>query len=255
MRNKFNLLFYFLKKDIKAKFAGSGLGLLWTFLIPVVQIVLFWFVFSAIMRSRPYGDTQVPYIYFLLSSFFFWLAFSEGIIRSSSCIVENTEIVKKIFFPKIFLPVTVTLSSYLMNGIGFLLFLIFYATVTHVSPVLFFVLPIVFFQFLFSLGIGMFLAALLPYIRDIGQMIGYVLQGVFFLSPIIYSLESVPEKFRILFFLNPITYFASSYHMIILLQELPPLNYLIVIMSVSLVSFLVGFYTFKKLKDGFADVL
>ncbi|MFZ5906057.1 MAG: ABC transporter permease [Nitrospirota bacterium] len=255
MQNKLHLLFYFLKKDIKAKYAGSGLGLFWTVLVPVIQIALFWFVFSAIMRARPYATAQVPYISFLLSSFFFWLAFSESASRSAQVILENAETVKKIFFPKIFLPVAVTLSSYLLNIIGFLFFLAVYALTESVTPAVVFVLPAVFFQFLFSLGIGMFLAALMPYIRDIGQLLGYILQGLFFLSPIIYSLETVPEKFRILFYFNPFTYFASSYHKIILLQEIPALSDWGILSGISVLTFLAGYSTFQKLKDGFADVL
>lgn len=255
MREKIHLLFYFLKKDIRAKFAGSGLGLLWTILIPLIQIVLFWFVFSVIMRARPYAQTGVPYISFLLSSFFFWLAFSEGIFRASHAIIENAEIVKKVSFPTILLPITVTTSSYLLNSVGFFLFLIAYSIQTAPGPFIVMVIPLVFFQFLFSLGIGMFLAALLPYVRDIGQILGHLLQGVFFLSPIIYGLESVPEKLRFIFYCNPITYFASSYHAIILDQKPPPVSYIAVICILSTVTFIAGYHVFKKLKDGFADVL
>ena len=255
MRDKLHLLFYFLRKDIKVKYAGSGLGLLWTVFTPLIQIVLFWFVFSAIMKARPYANTQIPYIYFLLSSFFFWLAFSEGIFRASHVIIENAEAVKKISFPNILLPITVTISSYLLNMVGFLLFITAYSFITTISPVILFVIPILFFQFLFSLGIGMLLAAILPYIRDLGQILGHVIQGIFFISPVIYSIESIPEKFRIIFYCNPVTYFASSYHHIILLRELPPLHYMIIIIFISAVSFLFGLYTFRKLRDGFADVL
>lgn len=255
MQNKVYLLLYFLKKDIKTKYAGSGLGLLWTILIPLVHITLFWFVFSLIMRARPYAQTDVPYIYFLLSSLFFWLAFSEGVSRSASVIIENAETVKKIFFPKIFLPVTVTLSSYLLNTIGFLFFIAIYSITASVSPVIVLLVPVLFLQFLFSLGLGMFLAALTPYIRDIGQLLGYFLQALFFMSPIIYSIESVPEKFRLLFYFNPFTYFATSYHSIILLKKAPPILYLGTICIISVVMFFIGYRTFKKLKDGFADVL
>ncbi|MEW6602030.1 MAG: ABC transporter permease [Nitrospirota bacterium] len=255
MNNRLNLIIYFLKKDIKARYAGSGLGLLWTILVPLLQIVLFWFVFSGVMRARPYAATQVPYISFLLSSFFFWLAFSEGVGRSAAVIIENAEIVKKVSFPNIVLPITVTTSSYLLNMIGFLFFLLAYAMTSAISPVIVMVIPVLFLQFLFSLGLGMLLAALLPYLRDIGQIVGYVLQGIFFLSPIIYSIESIPEKLRIVFYFNPLTYFASSYHSIILLREMPPPLYLGIIFVISTASLIGGFHVFRKLKDGFADVL
>jgi ABC-type polysaccharide/polyol phosphate export permease len=255
MKNTVRLLIYFLKKDIKAKYAGSGLGMVWTVLMPLLQILLFWFVFSTIMKSRPYATTQIPYIYFLLSSFFFWLAFSEGLIRASNTIIENAEMVKKVSFPIMILPITVTLSSYVHHLVGFLIFILFYSLATSFSPVITLVIPILFFQVLFSLGLGMLLSALLPYIRDLSQITGYAMQGLFFLSPIIYSMEAIPERFKILFYLNPVTYFASSYHTIILFRDVPPLSHIGIILSLSLGSLLIGAYTFRKLRDGFPDVL
>lgn len=255
MNNKLNLIYYFLKKDIKAKYAGSGLGVLWTVLMPIIQILLFWFVFSGIMKARPYANSEMPYIYFLLSSFFFWLAFSEGLLRASSVIIENADMVKKVAFPNIVLPITVTLSSYIHHIVGFLLFIIVYSFTTSFSPMIILILPVLFLQLLFSLGLGMLFSALLPYIRDLGQILGHVMQGVFFLSPIIYNIESVPEKFRMIFYLNPITYFASSYHKILLLKEPPPLTYMALIFLLSTVTFISGLYMFKKLRSGFADVL
>ena len=227
----------------------------WSFFIPLIQIFLFWFVFSTIMKARPYANTQVPYIYFLLSSFFFWLAFSEGVIKASYTIIGNADMVKKVSFPNIVLPIAATLSSYIHHMVGFLLFLIAFFIATSVSPTIGLIIPILFLQILFSLGLSMFFAALLPYIRDIEQILGSVMQGLFFLSPIIYSLESIPDKFRILFYFNPLTYFASSYHKIILSREFPPVAYLGVMVLFSVGTFLGGFYTFRKLKDGFADVL
>lgn len=255
MKSRLNLLFYFLKKDIKARYAGSGLGILWSILMPVIQILLFWFVFSTVMKARPYATTQIPYIYFLLSSFFFWLAFSEGLIRASNSIMENAEMVKKVAFPNVVLPLTVTLSSYIHHLVGFVLFITVYLTTVSFSPAVLFVLPVLFLQIIFSLGLGMLFSALLPYFRDLGQILAQAMQGMFFLSPIIYSLESVPEKFRILFYANPMTYFASSYHSIILSHTMPPLSYLLVIFSLSAAAFAGGFYAFSKLRDGFADVL
>lgn len=255
VKNKLNLLFYFLKKDIKTRYVGSGLGILWTVLMPILQIILFWFVFSTIMKVRPYANTTMPYIYFLLSSFFFWLAFSEGIVRSSHVIIENSEIIKKISFPNVILPVTVTTSCYLLNMVGFLLFIIVYTITTTLSPFFLWIIPVLFLQLMFSLGVGMLLAALLPYVRDIGQIVGHVMQATFFLSPIIYSIEAVPDKLKTILYMNPMTYFASSYHKIILFHEPPPLFYMGVILCISMASFIGGFYTFRKLKDGFADVL
>ncbi|MBI5634039.1 MAG: ABC transporter permease [Nitrospirae bacterium] len=254
-RNNFHLLFYFIKKDIRTRFAGSGLGLLWTLLIPVVQILLFWFVFSGIMKSRPYANTSMPYIYFLLSSFFFWLAFSEGVMKASSSIIENAEMVKKISFPVILLPITAITSSYLLNLGGFLLFLFVYSLSTSFSPLFVMVLPVLLLQFLFSLGLGLLLAALMPYVRDLSQLLSYFIQGMFFVSPIIYSLEAIPDRFKIIFSLNPLTYFVSSYHTILLFRKIPDLTFLGIICLLSLGAIAGGLFIFDKLRSGFADVL
>ncbi|MGE5238954.1 MAG: ABC transporter permease [Chloroflexota bacterium] len=255
MNSRINLLIYFLKKDLRARYAGSGLGMAWTVLLPVINIVLFWFVFSTILKARPYAHTQIPYIYFLLSSFFFWLAFSEGLLRASYAIVENAEMVKKVAFPNVVLPVTVTLSCYIHHMIGFLLFIAAFSLVTSFSPVVVLVIPVLVLQLFFSLGLGMLASALLPYMRDLGQVLGAVMQGLFFLSPIIYSIESIPEQFRVIFYFNPMTYFASSYHAIILMRQMPPLTYVGIIFVISFLSFVGGYYAFARLKAGFADVL
>ena len=123
MYSRLGLIKYFLVRDIKARYVGSGLGVAWSFLIPLVQILLFWFVFSTIMKARPYAHSTVPYIYFLLSSFFFWLAFSEGLMQASCAIISNAEMVKKVSFPNVVLPITTTLSCYVHHMVGFLIFL------------------------------------------------------------------------------------------------------------------------------------
>lgn len=255
MKDKLNLLIYFLKRDIKAKYAGSSLGLVWTFILPLFQIALFWFVFAGIMRARPYTNTEMPYIIFLLSSFFFWLAFSESLLRASNIIIENAELVKKVNFPNVILPFAVTCSTYFHHMIGFFIFFSIYLFIGSPSPMFLLLIPVLFLQLMFSLGIGMLLSSLLPYIRDIGQVIGYVMQALFFLSPIIYSVESMPEKFKIIIYFNPITFFVSSYHEIILFKSPPPLLYLSIMTGLAISFFIGGFYTFRKLKQGFADVI
>jgi len=139
--------------------------------------------------------------------------------------------------------------------IGFIFFIIVYFFTTSFSPTIALIIPVLFLQIIFSLGLGMLFSALLPYIRDLGQIIGPVLQGIFFLSPIIYSIEAVPEKLRMIFYFNPMTYFASSYHKIILLKEMPPHLYILIISLLSVSTFIGGYYAFKKLRVGFADIL
>lgn len=228
---------------------------MWTLLLPLIQILLFWFVFSAVLEAKPYPDVQVPFIYFLLSSFFFWLCFSEGILRCASVVLENAEVIKKISFPLVLMPVTATVSIYVQHLIGFIVFLIIYGLYTSFDLIYLLLIPVVFFQFILSLGLGMILSALVPYVRDIVVFLGHLVQGAFFLSPIIYSLEAIPKQYQPLFYLNPMTYFAESYHAILLLKSLPSFHFLLFVVIGSTIIFFSGFFLFKKLKEGFADVL
>lgn len=255
MSNWLTLVKYFIIKDIKSRYAGSGLGIFWTFILPVFQILLYWFVFSTIMRVRPYFGTQIPYVYFLLSTYFFWLAISESIARSGTVIIDNAEIVKKVHLPNVVLPLSVTLSSYLHNMIGVMFFIVIFTASGSSHLHLFLIVPVLFLQLLFSLGMGMMMAAIVPYVRDLQQVIGYVIQGMFFLSPVIYSLNAIPERFRGLAYLNPITVYIESYHTIIFEQNFPGVRYVLGMICISGLSLFLGTKVFNKLKEGFADIL
>lgn len=253
--NKIRLLLYFLIRDIRAKYAGSNIGIIWTLVQPLLQIVLFWFVFSSIFRARPYAGSDMSYIYFLLSSLFFWMAFSDGLIKSSHVILENAELIKKVNFPNIILPFSGTLSAYFHHLIGFCIFFLFYIFTTGISPVFLLLIPVVFLQLIFSIGLGLALSSLLPYIRDLSHIIFQLTQALFFLSPILYSIELIPDNLKIFFYLNPLTYFISSYQQIILFRSFPPLFYFIIMTGLAITFFIGGFFIFRKLKAGFADVL
>lgn len=255
MENKLNLIKYFMVRDFKTKYAGSALGILWTFLMPGLQILLYWFVFSTVMRVRPYSNSQIPYIHYLLSTFFFWLAVSEGISRSGSILIENAELVKKVSFSNIVLPVSATLSSYMHHFIGVIFAIIIFALSGFFHIQMLFIIPVLMLQILFSIGSGMIMAAIVPYIRDIQQVTGFVLQGMFFLSPVIYPLDAIPERFRLFAFLNPITVYVESYHKIIFEKQFPDPSYIAGMVFISCLFFFTGIKVFNKLSGGVADIL
>ncbi|MDA8105530.1 MAG: ABC transporter permease [Nitrospiraceae bacterium] len=255
MTNWFNLVKYFLIKDIKSRYAGSGLGIFWTVMMPFFQIVLYWFVFSTVMRVRPHSNAHIPYVLFLLSTYFFWIAISESIVRSGMTIIENAELVKKVPFPVIILPISITLSCYLQSMVGVILFIIAYtfSGLSHLS--LFLIVPVLFLQLLFSIGFGMLLAAIIPYMRDLQQIIGYMLQGMFFLSPILYSMEAIPETFRNLTYLNPVTLYVEAYHKVVFDGTLPGWWHMGAMALCSGLFLFLGVKVFMKLNEGFADIL
>ncbi len=255
MVNWLNLIKYFLIKDIKGRYAGSGFGIFWAIILPVFQIGLYWFIFSTVMRVRPYSHSQVPYVIFLLSTYFFWLAISESVIRSGTTIIENAELVKKIPFPTVVLPISVTISGYLQNMVGVVFFILSLALAGMLHLYLFLIIPVLALQFLFSVGVAMLLSAIVPYMRDLQQVIGYFLQGMFFLSPVLYSLDAIPERVRGLTYLNPLTFYIESYHKIIFERALPDSWYILGMIFFSGLFLSLGRMVFLKLNEGFADVL
>jgi lipopolysaccharide transport system permease protein len=251
-----NLIYYLLKKEIKSIYVGSTLGAFWIILRPLLIVVVFWLVFSEIMKVRPYaGKTNIPYIFFMLSSIFFWFGFQESIMRSSMSIIEKGEMVKKVSMPIEVLPIVSVLLSYFNHLIGVLVFFTAITYLYHPSALWLLVIPITGIQIMFSMGLGFLFSALSVYVRDIPQIAGIVLQGMFFLTPIVYPIEIIPEKVRFLFYINPLTYFIRTYQEIIIYREPPNYMNIIIICVLSTTFLFIGLKLFKKLKEGFADIL
>jgi ABC-type polysaccharide/polyol phosphate export permease len=206
------------------------------------------------LRARP-SRADIPYVYFLLSTYFFWLAIAESMGRAGMIMIENAEIVKKVSFPNVVLPVAITLSAYLHSLVGVMLFVLIFVFTGLAHLQLFFVVPVFLLQVLFSVGLALLLSAIIPYMRDLQQVMGYVIQGMFFLSPVLYSLDSIPEKFRNLAYLNPATVYIESYHRIIFDRAFPGIWQILMMCGISSVFLIGGAAVFGKLSEGFADIL
>jgi len=251
-----NLIYYLLKKDIKSLYVGSTLGALWIILRPLLIIAVFWLVFAEIMKVRPYaGKVNVPYIFFMLSTIFFWFGFQEGVIRASASVIEKGDIIKKVYIPIEVFPLVATLSSYFNHLVGAVIFFLVITVLYSPSAMWVLVVPIVVLQILFTLGLGFLLSAFAVYVRDIPQIMNIIMQAFFFLTPIVYPLEIVPEKVRFLFYLNPLTYFIKTYQDIIIYREFPNYLFIIMLTVLSVTTLIIGLKTFNKLKEGFADIL
>jgi len=251
-----NLLYYLLKKEIKSLYIGSALGMLWIILRPLLIIAVFWLVFSEIMKVRPYaGKVNVPYIVFMLSTIFFWFGFQEGIMRASTSVIDKGEIIKKVYMPIEVFPVVSVLSSYFNHIIGSVIFFFVMAVLYSPSVMWVLVIPVIVLQILFSLGFGFLLSSLAVYVRDIPQIMNIIMQGLFFLTPIVYPVDNVPEKVRFLFYLNPMTYFVKTYQDLIIFRVFPHYLNIMLLFVFSIATFFIGLKVFRKLKEGFADVL
>jgi len=258
IKKLYKLLPPLLLRDIKERYAGSALGVFWTFLQPLLFILLYWLIFSQIMKVRIKTDTgEIPFLAFLLSGLLPWLALQEGVVRGASSIVEKRHILKKVIFPAELFPLASVISAFIHHGIGIIIFLVVYFFWRGtVSPMqLFAIAGLLSLQIVLASGLSLLFSSLSVYLRDITQILGIVFQILFYVSPILYPITSVPEGFKIVILLNPFTTLTESYHNVILYGRYPEPLSMLYLFVLTIGAAYIGIYMFRKLKGGFADVL
>ncbi len=251
-----HLLREFVLKEIKGRFAGSMGGLVWTLINPLATIIIYLFVFSIVLRVQVTSEetgTNSFAIYFL-SGLFPWLIFSDGLSRSVGCIVTNANLIKKVVFPIEVLLAATVFTSFVVNGVGMLIFLAYLGFKGYVHTSWLLMLLVVFLQMFFTWGIASFLAAACVFIRDIGELLGIVLMVWFFSTPIIYPLSMLPENIRGFMYVNPMTIFTALYRDVLLTNQIHWLS-LAYLAILSFLSYSIGAWFFMRAKPAFGDVL
>jgi ABC-type polysaccharide/polyol phosphate export permease len=250
------LIFELAKKDFKTKYLGSFLGILWAFVQPTISILIFWFVFQVGFKSTPVDN--FPFILWLASAMIPWNFFAESIQGATHAITDNSYLVKKIVFRVSILPI-VKIYSALFVHIFFIIFLLAMFYIYGYTP------DIYFFQIFYYLiaiiflllGISWVTSTLVIFFKDTGQIVAMLLQFGFWLTPIFYSLNIVPEKYHIFIKLNPMYYITEGYRNTFIYHQwfwehpYQTLNFWII----TLLFLIIGGFTFKKLRPHFADIL
>jgi lipopolysaccharide transport system permease protein len=253
-----HLLLNMIRRDIKSRYTGSALGIFWSVINPLIMLLIFTFVFSIVFNIRigGYGEGK-GFIEFFLCGFLPWLAFQEGTLRSTSIIVENANLVKRVRFPSELLILSTVISIFLLQLIGFGIFigmLIFFGKIKEGFPFLF--LPLVFLlQIIFTVGLGYILSSFQVFSRDIGQITQSLFWVWFYITPVIYSISMVPAQFKKILMLNPMTHLVEMYRGLILQGRLPEWGGVIYFCFLSLILFVVGEKIFFKFKVVFDDYL
>lgn len=239
------------------RYRGSLLGLLWTLVQPLLMLGIYSFVFGTIFRPRwmeASGETSFALVLFCgLTAYGF---FADALSRSPGLITGNPNYVKKIIFPLEVLAVTNVLAAFIQSLAGFAILILAEWWLRGYVPWTAWLFPAAILPFfLITLALCWFFAALSVYFRDIENIMGLVLSGLMFLSPVFYSLQAVPEAVRPLFYLNPVTWVVEDLRRVFLWGEGP--DWVIwggeLLLSWILLS--LAYLWFKKLQPGFADVL
>ena len=240
-----------MKRDFTARFTGSALGIFWAILQPLSLVVLYWFVFTY-MFSRGPASRDNDYIFFLISGLLPWLGINEGVIRSTTSIVENAPMVRRLAFRSELLVVVPNASALIFEVIGLVLFLGL-LLMRGTTPRLIWLLPFaLLLQFSLQVGLGWFLAATYVVFRDLLPILGFALSVAFYLSPILYPVAGRFEKF---FVWNPLTPLLGLFRSAMLSASLPTVGSLVFLLVVAITMFAGGLTFFRRAQTTLADLI
>ncbi|GIO92515.1 transport permease protein [Paenibacillus lactis] len=256
VKDNYKLLWELSKKDIKTKYLGSFMGVLWAFIHPLISIIVYWVVFQVGFKTMPVEDA--PFILWFLCGMVPWLFFSEGLSSATNSIIENSYLVKKIVFRVSLLPIVKILASLFVH-LFFIILLFVMFKIYNYNFSLYNLQLIYYLIATISLvmSISYITSTLVVFLKDVGQLVGVCIQLLFWLTPIFWNLDIVDEKYQLYFKLNPVFYLVEGYRDTFINEmwfwESPVMScyFWLVVLLLGVI----GYRTFKKMRSHFADVL
>lgn len=239
------------KKEIRGKYKNSALGVIWTFLNPLLQLLVYALIFPLILRS-----TQPFYVVFVCVGLVPWTFFTTAVSQSAWTIISNGNIVKKVYFPREILPISIVTSgmiNFLISTLIIVAFCFIYG-LGLTKYIIFFPLVLV-IQYILQLAISFILSAFTVYFRDLEHFIQIILQVMFYATPIVYAAQDIPAAFQIVMKLNPMAHIINGYRSIFYYQTMPDLKALFILLAISVIACIGGYFIFRKLQKGFAEEL
>ncbi|MFA7301103.1 MAG: ABC transporter permease [Candidatus Shapirobacteria bacterium] len=248
------LLWQMVGREVKSRYKQSILGYAWVILNPLAQMLVMSFAFSIILRIPTNSSSHIPYSIFLFVALLPWNLFSTSLIASTSSLVNSSSLITKVYFPRTILVISAILSK-IVDFLFALIILIIYMIIYQmpISANIMWVIPIFIIQQIFTLGVSLFLAASNLLYRDIQYLLTLILTLWFYITPVIYPADIVPERYKIFFQINPMAVIINAYRQTILGNGAPNYLSLFIALGVSIVTLYFGFSYFKSREKIFAD--
>jgi len=248
---RWDLLWHMTVRHLRGQYKQSVLGYAWAFVNPLSQMLILSFVFSTILRFSSEGE---PYPVFLFVGLVPWIFFSGAVQSATDSVVGASSLVTKVYFPREILPTAAVLTKLVDLAFGLLILagiMVYYGTPPELTTAW---VPLIFaIHFIFALGLALPLAALNLFFHDVRFLVGVALNLWFYLTPVLYPADTIPDKYSFIFDINPNAIFIHAYRRVIIHGDDPGLERILAGLAISLVVFFVGYYAFKKLEPGFAD--
>lgn len=247
------LIFSLVERHLRARYRGSALGFIWSFLNPLCLILVYALVFKYYMRF----DQQKNYALYIFSGLLPWIWFSSSLVESTGSISSSGSLITKAMFPPQILPFVSILTN-LCHFIFAVPIIIIYMLMVGVTPsigaLLFFPI-VVFSQLTFLFGVSLILATFNVFYRDIQHILGNFITFLFFLCPIVYPIETIPERFRFTYLLNPVAWYTKFYQDIFYYAQVPQFKYVFVSLLVGLVFLIIGSFVFNEKREILAELV
>lgn len=246
------MIFSMVQKDLRGRYKGSFLGFLWTFINPLLQLLVYNLVFSIILRS---GVDK--YYLFLFVALIPWIFFSSAITGGSVSVIAQKDLVKKIYFPNEVIPISYVTSCFVNMLLGFVVVIgvVIYSGV-HISSLALLCLPVVMIvEYFLALGIAMITSAVTVYFRDLEHILTIIAMAWMYITPVVYDIEICPTEYRWIMHINPMTSVIIAFRDILYYGRVPEMMTLLEAVVLGVVFLLIGCLVFRKLKRRFAEEL
>ncbi len=245
-------------REFHGRYRESLLGAFWSVVNPLTMIIIYTVIFGQLMRPTLPGHESTPFAFsiYLCAGVITWNLFSEMLGRLNNVFLENGNVIKKSNFPRACLPVIVSISALINFAIIFVIYLGFLIVIGHWPGwALLALIPLLVIQILFTLGLGVLLGTINVFFRDVGQLTGVALQFWFWLTPIVYTMGSLPSGAQKIFQYNPLQALIVSYQQIFLDGVMPDFTKLLPLVAVTIVLLILAARFFMKRVGELVDEL
>ena len=250
-----HLILNFAIRDLRSRYVGSLMGLFWSVLHPLALLLCYSFVFTIIFEIRVSSLKTDNFAIFLFTGILPWLYFQDTVLRCCNSVVENSNLIRRTLFPSEILPISVALSNVATHLLGLVILLIVLAVAGLLGWTLVFLPVYLGLLVLLSLGLGWLVAALQVFLRDTSQVMTVLMIVWFWFTPIFYTADLVPDRFRPLLLFNPLAYVVEGYRYALLEGQIPDPGHPLTLLVFAGLAFLVGGVVFRNTKREFIDVL
>ena len=247
------LVYFMVVRELRGIYRQTALGISWIFVRPIINTLLLTLVFGSVVGVP---SDNLPYVLFSMSAMIPWSYFSTAVMRASRSLVENTQVISKVYFPRMVLPLASSFSGLVDMGAAMLVFVVLF--ILYRMPVrleMLWLPALVLVAVLCALAVGLWLATLSVKYRDVSFAVNFLLQALMYASPVIYPVSLVPSKIQFIYQLNPMTGVIQGFRWALLGSGKPPGLFLFLDILIILVGLVSGAYVFRRTERTIVDVI